>query len=146
MTPYVDPKSTSSIASIVLSNRKAPAWSARWFALGVGITVHLGVGLASAMLPPPAPAVLARQPVRTHILTGLPSDVVNARLEPSSGLAWLNSASPVSTRATRLSPPASGVMLSSTMPSGSCTTSGRCSSAMPSTFSPRRISAGSTCS
>ncbi|MFO0680967.1 MAG: hypothetical protein U0234_02900 [Sandaracinus sp.] len=45
---------------------------------------------------------LPREPVRTHILTGLPSDVVNARLEPSSGLAWLNSASPVSTRATRL--------------------------------------------
>ncbi len=45
---------------------------------------------------------LAREPVRTHILTGLPSDVVNARLEPASGLAWLNSASPVSTRATRL--------------------------------------------
>lgn len=87
MTPYVDPKSTSSIASIVLSNRKAPAWSARWFALGVGITVHLGVGLASAMLPPPAPAVLARQPVRISVsrevqLPPPPEEIVEASPEP----------------------------------------------------------------
>lgn len=44
----------------------------------------------------------AREPVRTHILTGLPPDAINAELEPSSGLAWISTASPVSTRATRV--------------------------------------------
>jgi hypothetical protein len=39
---------------------------------------------------------------RTHILTGLPPDAINAELETSSGLAWMNTSSPVSTRATRL--------------------------------------------
>jgi len=64
----VQPVPASSITSIVLSNRKVPTWSARWWALGVGFTVHLGVGLASAMLPPPAPAlVVARAPVRISV-------------------------------------------------------------------------------
>lgn len=57
------------IAGIVLSRREVPPWSARWFALGVGVTVHLGVGLASAMIPPPAPAVvMARPPVRISVV------------------------------------------------------------------------------
>lgn len=56
------------IAGIVLPRREVPPWSARWFALGVGITVHLGVGLASAMIPPPAPAVgVSRPPVRISV-------------------------------------------------------------------------------
>ena len=42
-----------------------------------------------------------REPVRTHILTGLPADTINAALEDATGLAWLSTSSPVSTRATR---------------------------------------------
>ncbi len=45
---------------------------------------------------------LARQPIRTHVLTGLPPDAINAELETSTGLAWVSTSSPVSTRATRL--------------------------------------------
>jgi hypothetical protein len=45
---------------------------------------------------------LGREPVRTHVLTNLPSDAINAELEPSTGLTWMNTASPIATRATRL--------------------------------------------
>jgi hypothetical protein len=45
-----------------------------------------------------------RRPVLTHVLTGLPVDAINASLEPSTGLTWINLASPVSTRAQRVVP------------------------------------------
>jgi hypothetical protein len=44
----------------------------------------------------------SREPRLTHLLTGLPQDAINAELEPSSGLAWVSTSSPVSTRATRV--------------------------------------------
>lgn len=47
-------------------------------------------------------AGIARQPVRTHVLTGLPPDAIHAELERSSSLAWVSTSSPVSTRATRV--------------------------------------------
>lgn len=43
-----------------------------------------------------------REPRRTHILTGLPQDAINAELESSSHLAWVSNASPVAARATRV--------------------------------------------
>lgn len=58
-------------------------------------------GSAALYLDSTAPG-LAREPIRTHILTGLPPDAINAELEPSSSLAWVSTASPVSTRATRV--------------------------------------------
>jgi hypothetical protein len=43
-----------------------------------------------------------RIPVRTHVLTGVPSDAINAELEPNTGLTWVSTSSPVAQRATRL--------------------------------------------
>lgn len=43
-----------------------------------------------------------RIPVRTHVLTGVPSDAINAELEPDTGLTWVSTSSPVAQRATRL--------------------------------------------
>lgn len=40
-------------------------------------------------------------PVLTHVLTGLQQDAINAELEPSTLLGWVNTSSPVSTRASR---------------------------------------------
>jgi hypothetical protein len=57
-------------------------------------------GNATLFLDHTSTSALGREPWRTHVLTGLPPDTINAELEPSSGLSWLNTSSPVSSRAT----------------------------------------------
>ncbi|MBK7777084.1 MAG: energy transducer TonB [Sandaracinaceae bacterium] len=63
-----------SIAGIVLSGRRGPPRRVTGFALVVGLAVHLGVGWASAMLPPPSSAlvVAARPQLRVSMAREIP--------------------------------------------------------------------------
>ncbi|MBK6580845.1 MAG: energy transducer TonB [Sandaracinaceae bacterium] len=72
--PRRDPPAAPSIAGIVLSGRNGPPRRVTGFALIVGLAVHLGVGWASAMLPPPSPALVeaAGPPVRVSMAREIP--------------------------------------------------------------------------
>ncbi|MBK7152050.1 MAG: energy transducer TonB [Sandaracinaceae bacterium] len=72
--PRRDPRAGPSIAGIVLSGRNGPPRRVTGFAFIVGLAVHLGVGWASAMLPPPSPALVeaAGPPVRVSMAREIP--------------------------------------------------------------------------